>query len=44
MSVHIFQVNEENYQICTQKGIVGLPEPKAENRLANNVFDGLLSR
>lgn len=44
MSVHIFQVNEENYQICIQKGIVGLPEPKAENRLANNVFDGLLSR
>ena len=43
MSVHIFQINEENFQISTTKGIVGLPEPK-ESRSANNIFDGLLSR
>lgn len=44
MSVHIFQINEENYQISITKGLVGLPEPKAESRNAKNVFDGLLSR
>lgn len=43
MSVHIFQINEENFHISTTKGIVGLPEPK-ESRSANNIFDGLLSR
>lgn len=43
MSVHVFTVNEENYQICVAKGIVGLPEAK-ESRMHDNVFDGLLSR
>lgn len=43
MSVHIFSVSEENYKICVQRGLVGLPEPK-ETRSQNNVFDGLLSR
>ncbi len=43
MSVHIFSVNEENYEICIQHGLVGLPEPK-ETRNQNNTFDGLLSR
>ena len=44
MSVHIFQINEENYNISIKKGLVGLPEPKSEGRNANSVFDGLLSR
>ena len=44
MSVHIFQINEENYQISITKGLVGLPEPKVEGKNANSVFDGLLSR
>lgn len=43
MSVHIFSVNEENYKICVQRGLVGLPEPK-ETRSQNSIFDGLLSR
>lgn len=43
MFVHIFSVNEENYEICVQHGLVGLPEPK-ETRNRNNIFDGLLSR
>lgn len=43
MSVHIFSVNEENFEICIRHGLVGLPEPK-ETRNQNNIFDGLLSR
>ena len=43
MAVHIFAVSEENYQLCTRHGLVGLPEPK-EGRSRNNIFDGLLSR
>lgn len=43
MSVHVFTVNEENYEICCQRGLVGLPEPK-ESRSRDNIFDGLLSR
>lgn len=39
MSVHIFTVNEENYKICCERGLVALPE--SQN---NNIFDGLLSR
>ena len=43
MAVHIFTVNEDNYKICIQRGIVGLPEPK-QSRSESNIFDGLLSR
>lgn len=43
MAVHIFTVSEENYKICVEKGIVGLPEAK-EGRSHDNVFDGLSSR
>ena len=43
MAVHIFSVNEENYRICIQRGLVALPEPKDSNR-KNNIFDALLSR
>lgn len=43
MAVHIFVVNEVNYEICVRKGIVGLPEPK-DSRNEGSIFDGLLSR
>lgn len=43
MAVHIFVVNEANYDICFHKGIVGLPEPK-ESRNEGSIFDALLSR
>lgn len=43
MSVHIFTVNEQNFEICCQRGLVALPEPK-ESRSRDNIFDGLLSR
>lgn len=43
MAVHIFTVSEDNFEICVQKGIVGIPEAK-NSRLHDNVFDGLLSR
>lgn len=44
MSVHIFMVDENNYQICVRRGLVGLPEPKDNSPRNKTVFDGLLSR
>lgn len=44
MAVHVFQVSEENYQICLKRGLVAIPEPKDGARQYNNIFDGLLSR
>ena len=41
MAVHIFVTSESNFQICINKGLVALPEPK-EGR--GHIFDGLLSR
>lgn len=43
MAVHIFCLDENNFQICIQRGLVGLPEPK-EKQTRDNVFDALLSR
>ena len=43
MAVHIFLTNEENFDVCTRKGIVGLPEPK-DGKQHDNVFDAMLSR
>lgn len=43
MAVHIFAVNEENYEICIRRGLVGLPKPN-DTRMKDNVFDALLSR
>ena len=43
MAVHVFALNEDNYKICVQKGIIGIPEAK-DSRMHDNVFDGLLSR
>lgn len=40
MAVHIFLVDEKNYHICLERGIVALPETKRENQS----FDALLSR
>jgi len=37
MSVHIFSVTEENYNVCIQHGLVGMPEPK-ENRTQNKTL------
>lgn len=39
MSVHIFTVNEENYKICIERGIVGIPASNSKK-----TFDELLSR
>lgn len=44
MAAHIFVLNEENYQICVRRGLVGLPEVSSESRNANNTTDGLISR
>jgi hypothetical protein len=43
MAVHIFTVSEDNYNVCVEKGIVGLPEPKG-GKSHDNIFDGLSSR
>lgn len=43
MAVHIFTASKENYDVCFERGLVGVPEPK-ESRSKDNVFDGLLSR
>lgn len=43
MAVHIFVVNEANYEICIKRGLVGLPEPKI-TKSYDNIFDGMLSR
>lgn len=44
MAAHIFQVSEENYSICVEKGLVALPEAKEEKRSHDKVVDELLSR
>lgn len=43
MAVHIFAVDEDNYQVCVRHGLVGVPEPK-EGRNKKHTFDGLISR
>ena len=43
MAVHIFLMNEENFEICTRRGLVGIPEPNS-GRYENSVFDAMLSR
>lgn len=43
MAVHIFMTNEDNFEICTRKGIVGIPEPN-DGKNQNNIFDAMLSR
>lgn len=44
MAVHVFTVDEDNYKICIENGIVGLPEPKNDAKQHDNIFDALLSR
>lgn len=43
MAVHIFVMDEDNFEICARKGLVGIPEPKS-GRNENSVFDAMLSR
>lgn len=43
MAVHVFMANEDNFNICIRKGLVGLPEP-GDGRNRDNVFDAMLSR
>ena len=43
MAAHIFQVSEENYKICIERGLVAIPEAK-EGQRRDNVNDGLISR
>ena len=44
MAVHVFLVDENNFQICVQRGLVALPEPSEEKQRKENTVDGLLSR
>lgn len=44
MAVHIFTLNEENFEVCFRKGIVGLPEPDENSRKSDDTNDALLSR
>ena len=39
MAMHVFVLSDENYQVCINRGLVGLPE--TDN---NSVFDALASR
>ncbi|MGN0624343.1 MAG: hypothetical protein ACI4JA_10425 [Oscillospiraceae bacterium] len=43
MATHIFLTNEQNFEICIRKGLVGIPEPN-DGKNQNNVFDAMLSR
>lgn len=43
MSVHIFQVSEDNYDTCLKKGIVALHEPKP-GKNEHAISEALLSR
>lgn len=36
-------MDEDNFEICARKGLVGIPEPKS-GRNENSVFDAMLSR
>ena len=44
MPAHIFVLNEENYEVCIRKGLVGLPEAKTDSRNEKSVDDALISR
>ena len=44
MPAHIFVLNETNFRQCIRRGLVGLPEAKANSRSKNVVTDALLSR
>lgn len=44
MPAHIFVLDEVNYKICIKRGLVGLPEAKADSKNRKSVNDALLSR
>lgn len=43
LAVHVFLMDEGNFEICTGRGLVGIPKPN-EGRNQNSVFDAMLSR
>lgn len=44
MPAHIFVLDETNYNICIKRGLVGLPEAKADSKNQKSTNDALLSR
>ena len=44
MPAHIFVINETNYEICTRRGIVGLPEADIGSKQEHSTNEALLSR
>ncbi|HVI39400.1 MAG TPA: EVE domain-containing protein [Anaerovoracaceae bacterium] len=44
MPAHIFVLGESNYSVCIQRGLVGLPEGRADSKNEKAVNDALLSR
>ena len=37
MAVHVFLVDENNFQICVQRGLVALPEPSEEKQRKDKI-------
>jgi hypothetical protein len=44
MPAHIFVLNGTNYEVCIRRGLVGLPEAKADSKNEKSVNDALISR
>ncbi len=44
MPAHIFVLNRKNYEVCIQRGIVGLPEARVGSKHEESISDALLSR
>ncbi len=44
MPAHIFVLDETNYKICINRGLVGLPEANPDSKNHKSVNDALLSR
>lgn len=44
MPAHIFVLNDTNYEVCIRKGLVGLPEARADSKNEKSISDALLSR
>lgn len=44
MPAHIFVLDDINYKTCIKKGLVGLPEARADSKNQKSVNDALLSR
>ena len=44
MPAHIFVIDRNNYDICTRRGVVGIPSAKEESRNRDSTNDSLISR